>query len=170
MSKPKGAEPYFEFRSMVIDRAVELLSSRLEIQNPKEAVRNAIQMLLAMATDEACRHGIPFKTERKRELAGIYENLLLRCLGLPPGRRDTKGSSAVDTPDALLGEHLKVTYGITKRTLGKYEKTVNASRKPEFKLEEPVDPQDATILSSKKENLKTEKPQKRKRKRKYTLL
>src|SRR5208282_3656255 len=39
MSKPKGAEPYIRFRSAVIDRAVELLSPKLEIPNAKEAVR-----------------------------------------------------------------------------------------------------------------------------------
>jgi AcrR family transcriptional regulator len=165
MSRPKGAEPYFEFRAAVIDRAVELLSPKLEIRNPKETVRTAIQMLLATATDEAWRHGIPFKTARKRAFVEIYSNLIFRCLGLPPGRRDTKESSAVDTPLAEFPEHLRAFYGITKRYLWIYEKTVNASRKPEFELDIPVELRDAEILETRKEKLKTEKPQNRKRKR-----
>lgn len=169
-SNPKGAEPYFEFRAAVIDRAVELLSSKLETKNPKETVRAALQMLLAMATDEAWRHGIPFTTERKRELAGMYSNLVLRCLGLPPGRRDTKDVGAIHPTDAEFPEHIQIDYGITKRTLQELEKTVNASRKPEFVLVEPVDPQDAVILDTRKENLKTEKPQKRKRRRRFRLI
>ena len=67
MRKPKGAKPYFEFREAIIDRAEELLIPKLTIKNPKEVIRTATQTLLATATDAAWRHGIPFKTERKRD-------------------------------------------------------------------------------------------------------
>jgi AcrR family transcriptional regulator len=170
MSMPKGAEPYFEFRAAVIDRSVALLSPRLEIRNAKTAVCNAFQMLLAMATDEAWRHGIPFTTERRRELAEIYDMLVLRCLGLPLGRRDPKDVGAVHPLDTEFPEHLQRDYGITKRTLGELERVVSGSRKPEFILSSPVDPQDAMIFNTRKENLKTEKPQKRPRKRRYRLI
>ncbi len=193
MSKPKGAEPYFEFRAAVIDRAVELLSPKLEIPNAKKSVRNAIQMLLATATDEAWRHGIPFKTARKRELAGIYDNLAFRCLGLPPGRRDTKESGAVESPEAEFPEHLQASrrdtkgfigfrhpqtgfpehlqafYGITKRYLWIYEKLVNSSKKPEFKLDYPIEPEDTKILETRMRMIKPEKP-KKPRKRVYRML
>jgi AcrR family transcriptional regulator len=164
MSKPKGAEPYLEYRRAVIARAFELLAPRLKIRRAKRAVRIAIQMLLAMATDETWQHGIPFTTGRKRELAGIYDNLVLRCLRLPPGRRDPQDLRAIDPDRSEFPEHLQIDYGITKRTLQVLERTVNASRKPGFILDEPVDPQDAVISSTRKENIKTEKPQKRKRK------
>ncbi len=173
MNKPKGAEPYLEYRAAIINRAVELLSPRLGIRRARRAqraVRNAIQMLLAMTTDEAWRHGIPFTTKRKRELARIYGNLVLRFLGLPPGLRDTRDVGAVHPLDAEFPEHLQIDYGITKRTLQVLEKTVNASRKPEVILHEPVDPQDAVILATRKENLKTEKPQKRRRRRRFRYL
>ncbi len=160
MSKPAGAKPYFEFRETVIQRAVELLSPRLEIPNARETVRNAIQMLLATAADEAWRHGIPFKTARKQELAGIYDNLVLQCLGLPPNRRETKESSAIDTPLTEFPEHLRDFYGLSKRWLWIYEKTVNASRKPEFELDSPVEPRDAAILLQWPRNFKTGKPEK----------
>ena len=160
MSKPAGAKPYFEFREAVIQRAVELLSPRLEIQNARETVRNAIQMLLATAADEAWRHGIPFKTARKQELAGIYGNLVFRCLGLPPNRRETKESSAIDTPLTEFPEHLRDFYGLSKRWLWIYEKTVNISKKPEFVLDYPVEPRDAAILLQWPRNFKTGKPEK----------
>jgi hypothetical protein len=157
MSKPKGAEPYIQFRSAVIDRAVELLSPKLEIPNAKESVRNVIQMLLAMATDEAWRHGIPFQTERKRELAGIYSNLLFRCLGLPPGKRNSKDLGPLQPIASRLPEQLQITYGITKYHLYEYARDVKASRKPEFRADSF---EDAGILFTRKESLKTEHPRK----------
>jgi len=193
MSKPKGAEPYFEFREAVISRAVELLSPKLEIPNAKETIRAAFQMLLATATDEAWRHGIPFKTARKRELAGIYDNLALRCLGLPPGRRNTKESGVVESPEAEFPKHLQVSqrdtkgfigfshpqtgfpehlqafYGITKRYLWIYEKLVNSSKKPEFELDYPIEPRDTEILETRMRMIKPEKP-KKPRKRLYKMI
>jgi len=167
MSKPKGAEPYIGYRSAVIDRAVELLFPKLEIPNAKESVRTAFKMLLAMATDEAWRHGIPFQTERKRELAGIYGNLIFRCLGLPPGKRDSKDFGAAHTFVSGFPEQLQISYGITKYHLYEYARDVKASRKPKF---EPDTPEDASILVTRKESLKTEKSIKRKRKRVYKML
>jgi AcrR family transcriptional regulator len=163
MSKPKGAEPYLEYRRAVIDRAVELLAPRLKIRRAKRAVRIAIQMLLAMATDETWQHGIPFTTERKQELARIYRNLVLRCLRLPPGRRDPQDLGTFDPDRSEFPEYLQIDYGITKRTLQVLARTVKASRKPGFVLDKLVDPQDAVILATRKENLKTGKPQKRQR-------
>lgn len=155
MSKPKGAEPYIQFRSAVIDRAVELLSPKLEIQNAKESVRNAIQMLFAIATDEAWRRGIPIQTERKRELAGIYSNLIFKCLGLPPGKRDSKDLGAFDPIVSFFPEQLQFTYGITKYHLYEYARDVKASKKPEFRVEIP---EDVPILATRKEILRTEHP------------
>jgi len=193
MSKPKGAEPYFEFREAVISRAIELLSPKLEIPNAKETVRMAFQMLLATATDEAWRHGIPFKTARKRELAGIYDDLALRCLGLPPSRRDTKESGVVKSPEAefpklprasqrdtkgFIGfrhpqtgfpEHLQAFYGITKRYLWIYEKLANSSKKPAFELDYPIEPEDTKILETRMRMIKPEHPRKP-RKRLYRML
>ena len=166
MSKPKGAEPYIQFRSAVIDRAVELLSPKLEIPNAKESVRTAFEMLLAMATDEAWRRGIPFQTERKRELAGIYSNLIFRCLGLPPGKRNSKDLGAIQPFGSELPEHLQITYGITKYHLYEYARDVNASRKPEFRVDTP---EDAMILATRKGSLKTEHRRKP-RKRAYRML
>ncbi len=162
MSKPKGAEPYIQFRSAVIDRAVELLSPKLEIPNAKESVRTAFQMRFALATDEAWRHGIPLQSERKRELAGIYSNLIFRCLNLRPGKRDSKDLGAFHPFVSGFPEQLQINYGITKYHLYEYARDVNASRKPEFKADNP---EDALILMTRKESLKTEKPIKRKRKR-----
>lgn len=170
MSMPKGAEPYFEFRAAVIDRSVALLSPRLAIRNAKIAVHNTFKMLLAMATDEAWRHGIPFTTDRKRELAGIYENLVLRCLGLPPGQRHPSDVRAIHPLDAEFQEHLQIAYGFNKRTLAELERAVKGSRKPEFALSSPVDPQDAMIFNTRKENLKTEKPQRRKRRQRFRMI
>jgi AcrR family transcriptional regulator len=170
MSKPEGAEPYFEFRAAVIDRAIKLLSAKLEIRNAKKFVRIAIQMVLAMATDEAWRHGIPFTTERKRELASEYNNLVLHCLSLPSSWRDAKDVEAVHPLDAEFPEHFQIDYGITKRTLGEYEKVVNQSRKPEFRLDHPVDVENAVILATKAERRKPEKPIKRPHKRRFNLL
>jgi len=155
MSKPKGAEPYIQFRSAVIDRAVELLSPKLEIPNAKESVRNAIQMLFAMATDEAWRRGIPIQTERKRELAGIYSNLIFKCLGLPPGKRDSKDLGAFNPFVTVFPEQLQFTYGITKYHLYEYARDVRASKKPEFRVEIP---EDVPILATRKEILRTEHP------------
>jgi hypothetical protein len=42
--------------------------------------------------------------------------------------------------------------------------------KPEFELDYPIELRDAVILETRKENLKTEKPQKRKQKRVYKML
>jgi hypothetical protein len=169
MSKPKGAKPYFEFRAAIIDRAEELLIPKLTIKNPKEAVRNAIQTLLAIATDEAWRQGIPFTTERKRELAAIYDNLVLHCLGLPPARRSIRESGVVDSPDTQFAEHLRAFYGISKRYLRIYEKLIKTSQKPVFVLNGP-DMADAEILETMKEDRKTEKPQKRRRKRTHKMI
>jgi AcrR family transcriptional regulator len=170
LSTPKGAEPYFEFRAAIIDRSVALLSSKLKIENPKIAIRNAFQMLLAMAADEAWRHGIPFTTDRKRELAGIYENLVLRCLGLPSSQSHPSNVGVIHPLDAEYPEHLQFAYGINKRTLAELERIVNASRKPKFGLNSPVNPQDAVIFNTRKENPKAEEPQKRKRKRKLKFI
>ncbi len=170
MSKPAGAEPYFEFREAVIQRAVELLSPKLEIPNARETVRNAIQMLLATATDEAWRHGIPFKTARKQELAGIYDNLVLRCLGLPPDRRNTKESGAIESRGTEFPKHPQANQRDTKgyyrlqapanrlpRTSTSLLRALKAmaldirkdrefSQKPEFELDYPMEPRDAEIL------------------------
>jgi len=157
MSKPKGAEPYIQFRSAVIDRAVELMSPKLEIPNAKESVRNAIQMLFAMANDEAWRSGIPIQTERKRELAGIYSNLIFRCLGLPPGKRDSKDFGTDEPYASGLPEQLQITYGITKYHLYEYARDVKASKRPEFRADTV---EDAIILMTRKESLRTEHPRK----------
>ncbi len=165
MSKPKGAKPYLEFRAAIMDRAVELLAPKLEIRNPQETIRNVFQMVLASVTDEAWRHGIPFKTKRKDELVEIYSNLVFRCLQLPPGRRNPKNVGAIHSDRTEFPEHFKIAYGITKQSLAKYEKDVNSSRKPKFILGSPVNPADGSILMTRKEELKTEKPIKRERKR-----
>jgi len=171
MSKPKGAEPYFEYRAAIIERATELLIPKIKIQNPKETVRNCIQMLLAIATDEAWRYGIPFKTERKQELAETYSKLIFRCLELPP-QRNTKNEGANHSERTDFPEHFQINYGITKQSLVKYEKDVNSSRKPDFDSDKGrgVDIRDAAIWLTKAENLKTEKPQKRKPNRVYKVM
>src|ERR1700722_1889556 len=174
MSKPKGAEPYFEYRAAIIERATELLIPKIKIQNPKETVRNCIQMLLAIATDEAWRYGIPFKTERKQELAETYSKLIFRCLELPP-QQNIKNVGANHSERTDFPEHLQINYGITKQSLGKYEKDVNSSGKPEFDSDKGrgVDVRDAAILKTKDENRKTEKPlkpQKRKPNRVYKMM
>ena len=122
-------------------------------------------MVLAMATDEAWRHGIPFKTKRKSELVEIYSNLVFGYLQLPPGRRNPKNAGAIHSDRTEFPEHFKIAYGITKQSLAKYEKDVNSSRKPKFILGSPVNPADGSILMTRKEELKTEKPIKRERKR-----
>jgi hypothetical protein len=171
MSKPKGAKPYFEYRAAIIDRAVELLIRKLKIQNPKETVRNSIQMLLAIATDQAWRHGIPFKTEQKQELTETYSKLIFRCLELP-SQRNTKNVGANHSEKTNFPEHFQINYGITKQSLVKYEKAVNSSGKPEFDSDKGrgVDVRDAVIWLTKAENLKTEKPMKWTRKRKSEML
>jgi hypothetical protein len=171
MSKPKGAEPYFEYRAAIIDRAVELLFPKLKIQNPKETVRNSIQMLLAIATDEAWRHGIPFRTELKQELSEAYSKLIFRCLELP-SQRNTKNVGANHSERTEFPEHFQINYGITKHSLVKYEKDVNSSGKPDFDPGKGrgADVRDAVIWLTKAENLKIEKPRKPQRKHKYGML
>lgn len=137
MSKPKGAEPYLEFRQAIMDRAVELLAPKLEIPNSRETVRNAFQMVLAIATDEAWRHGIPFKTQRKRELVETYGNMVFHCLQLPPGRRNPKNAGAIHSDRAEFPEHFKIAYGIAKQSLAKYEKDVNFLPKAGIHIGQP---------------------------------
>jgi len=172
MSKPKGAEPYLEFRAAIIGCGVELLSNKLKIQNPRKAVREAMQMILAMATDEAWRHGIPFNSDRQQELAESYSNLVFRCLALPPAKRDPEGAGTDHFAITELSEHLQTAYGISKPALRRYTKAVNASRKPAFKLGSPTKPVDAVILQTKAENRKTDKSSKRNtsKRRKFRML
>ncbi len=165
MSKPEGAKPYLEFRAAILDRAVELLAPKLEILNSNQAIRNAFQMVLAMAMDEAWRHGIPFKTKRKHELVETYSSLVFRCLQLPLGRQNLKNAGAIHSDRTEFPEHFKIAYGITRQSLAKYEKDVNSSRKPEFIVGSPMNPADLSILMTRKEELKTERPIKRGRKR-----
>jgi hypothetical protein len=173
MSKPKGAQPYIDYREAICDRAGELLAPKLDIRKPKEAIRAIFQMVLAIATDEAWRHGIPFKTKQKRELAETYSDLILGYFQLPPGKRDPKDFGISSPPDrSEFSENLQIAHGIYKRSLRRYERLINRSRKPVFKLDHPAEALDALILETRKEDLKTEKPQKRqqKQKRRFRML
>ena len=170
MSKSIGAKPYLEFRAAILDRAVELLSPKLKIRNSKESIRNSMQMVLAMATDEAWRHGIPFKTQQKSHFIETYSNLVFRCLELAPRRRNTKDIGAIHWEKLEFPEHLRIAYGISMQFLTEYERKVNSSEKPEFILDQPIEPVDAAILATRAEDRKTEKPVKRKRKPTYKML
>src|ERR1700722_15541567 len=173
MSKPKGAEPYINYREVICDRAVELLAPKLDIRKPKEAIWAIFQMVLAIATDEAWRHGIPFKTEQKWELAETYSDLILRYFQLPPSKRDPKDFGIISPPDhSEFPENLQIAHGIYKPSLRRYERAKNRSRKPLFRLDHSGEVLDALIMETRKENLKTEKPQKRqqKQKRRFRML
>ncbi len=170
MSKPLAAKPYLEFRTAIIDRSVELLAPKLKVPNAMESVRTAMQMVLAMAADEAWRHGIPVTTGRKRNLAETCADMVLRYLGLPAGKRDIARTGALHAIEPAFPERLQISYAINKRSLKRYAKRVNASRKPEFILDDPIDPENAVILTTKAERCKTEKPMKRPRKRRFKLL
>jgi AcrR family transcriptional regulator len=165
MSKPKGARPYIDYREVIIDRAAELLAPKLDIRNPKEAIRAIFQMVLAIATDEAWRHGIPFKTKQKLELAETYSDLILGYFQLRPGKRDPKDFGIISPPDrSEFPEDLQIAHGVYKPSLRRYERAVNRSRKPLFRLDHSGEVLDALILETWKENLKTEKPMKRTKK------
>lgn len=171
MSKPMAAEPYLEFRTAVVDRAVELLAPKLVIPKPKEPIRTALQMVLAMATDEAWRHGIPLTTRRRQELAETYAAMVLRYMDLPVVKRDAAKSQVIELLDADFPERLQFEYAVYKRSLMRYAKKINASHKPAFTLGFSVDPEDAVILVTKAERRKIEKPMKRQpRKRRFRLL
>jgi AcrR family transcriptional regulator len=171
MSKPMAAEPCLEFRTAITDRAVELLAPQLTIPNPKESMRAAIQMVLAMAADEAWRHGIPLTTSQKRKLAKTSGDMVLRYLGLPAAKRDVASMPAVHPEAAEFPEKLQFEYAIRKRSLRRYAKRINASHKPAFTLGFLVDPLDAVILATKAERRKTEKPMKRRPpKRRFRLI
>ncbi|HEV2163140.1 MAG TPA: hypothetical protein VGR52_13035 [Stellaceae bacterium] len=171
MSKPMAAEPYLGFRTAVVDRAVELLAPKLAIPKPKEPIRTALQMVLAMAADEAWRHGIPLTMRHKRKLAETYAAMILRYLDLPAGKGDTADIGTLHPVEAEFPEMLQFEYAVNKRSLIHYAKEINTSHKPVFTLGFLVDPEDAAILTTRAERRKTEKPMKRRpHKRRFRLL
>lgn len=158
MSKREGAKPYLAYRRAIADTAVELLSPRIRGEAAKCRIQSVIQMLFATATDEAWRHGIPFATTRKLELAKEYGQVMRSCLGiLADGSRDGHIRTAI-LPDQPFPEEVRTAFSLSKRALRSYEKEVNRSGKPEFGLIEPVDPLDVLIAATEDENRKTEKP------------
>ncbi|MDE2165922.1 MAG: hypothetical protein KGJ66_06255 [Alphaproteobacteria bacterium] len=169
MSKPVAVEPYLKFRTAVADRAVELLAPKLTIPKPQKSIRMAMEMVLAMAADEAWRHEIPLTASRERKLAETYSDIVLRYLGLSPGKRSV-ADTALRPADAEFPEKLQFEYAVNRSALRAYEKKVNASRKPEFTLGHPIDVEDAVTLATKAERRKTEKPIKRPRKRRFKLI
>src|SRR3984957_15350842 len=149
MSKPKGAEPYINYLEVICDRAVELLAPKLDIRKPKEAIWAIFQMVLAIATDEAWRHGIPFKTEQKWELAETYSDLILRYFQLPPSKRDPKDFGIISPPDhSEFPENLQIAHSIYKPSLRRYARAVNRSRKPLFRLDLSGEVVDARIMET----------------------
>lgn len=158
MSKPIGAEPYITYRETVADRAAALLSPERAGYDQQWRVRSAVQILFAIATDEAWRHGIPFTTARKRALAAEYGRLMSSLIGIKEnGGKHGRLSYAI-LPEWPFPEAMKTAYPLSKRALRSYEKEVNASQRPEFPLPEPIEPLDALIAVTREENRKTEKP------------
>lgn len=167
MSKPRSAQPYFNYREAVTGRAVALLSPKIEGDALEQRIRSVVQLLFATATDEAWRHGIPFTTARKRELAKDYCQLVLRGLGLPAGGGDAgygRLRSAV-LPELPYPDDMQTIYPLSKRALRSYEKEIRASRKPDFVLNEPIEPLDALIEATRDEDRKSQKPFKKPRSR-----
>lgn len=160
MSKAKGAEPYLQYRAVVVDRAIKLISPKLDIADSEARVRSAIHILFAIATDEAWRHGIPFSAARLKELANSYCRHTMSFLGLPFSETDHAHLAAVII-EPQYSEDIKSLYPLTKRELRAYEKDINASRKSEFRMDEPIDPMDIVIAATRDEQRKSQQPLRR---------
>lgn len=158
MSKREAGEPYLAYRQAVTDTAVELLSPKINGDAAELRIESVVQMLFATATDEAWRHGIPFATARKRELAKEYGRVMRSSLGLSADSSRAGQMRTAILPYQPFPEEMRTALPVSKRALRSYEKEVNSSRKPEFRLTDPVDPLDVLIAATREENRKTEKP------------
>jgi hypothetical protein len=194
MTAPKAAESFCDYRSAITDRAVKLLAPKIKLADPKEAVRQAMRMVLAIAADVSWHHNGPLLSRERELMIDEVKGLMCRSLGLDntKGRRrsafeadDTEKAMNASFQAALLDE-----LPIYKVDLKAFEKAVSSSSKPmpsvsnEFvtmrkrvgkrKWEAAkipiVNPEDAAILDTKKERPKSDRRKKPKPKRTSRML
>lgn len=158
MSKPKGAEPFLEYRKTVTECAVKLLTPQLDVPESEGRVRAVIDMLFATAMDEAWRHGIPFSNARLKECANSFFHRTACYLGLSIGDTNQENLIAAMIIEPQYSEDLISIYSLSKRELHAYEKEINSSRKPTFWMDEPIDPTDLAIVATRDEQRKSQKP------------
>ncbi len=184
---PKAAESFRDYRSAITDRAVELLAPKLEATDPKEAVRQAMRMVLAVASDMAWHHNGPLLSRERELMIEEVTGLMCRSLSVQKLRKRINHFALVDEEKAMIASFenaLQDELPIYKVDLKAYEKAVNSASRPmpslgnEFgmmqkrvggkweKVKVPiVNPVDAGILDTKKERPKSDKRIKPKRKR-----
>jgi AcrR family transcriptional regulator len=193
MTAPKAAESFRDYRSAITDRAIELLAPKLDAPDPKEAVRQAMRMVLAIAADTSWHHHGPLLSRERELMIDEITSLMCVSLGLPKPRKSINRFAVVDVEKAINASFetaLQDELPIYKVDLKAFEKAVNSSSKPmpslgheyikirkhvgKRKWEEikvPIlNPDDAWILNTKKEIPKSDRRIKPKRERIYKTL
>ncbi len=187
MTAPKAAKSFRDYRSAITDRAVELLEPKIEAADPKEAMRQAMRMVLAIAADTSWHHNGPLLSRERELMIDEVTGLMCRSLNVQKLRKRINHFGLANEEKAMIASFeaaLQDQLPIYKADLKAYEKAVSSSSKPmpslgnEFgmmqkrvggkweKVKVPiVNPEDAGILDTKKERPKSDRHIKPKRKR-----